>query len=58
MEKWKAAQKAWLTVARSIGKLVVNWAQRLALLMVAEMAVLLGAGRADYWAGNQVVGMV
>jgi hypothetical protein len=26
--------------------------------MVAEMAVLLGAGRADYWAGNQVVGMV
>jgi hypothetical protein len=58
MEKWKAAQKAREAVARSVGKQVVNWAQRLALLMVAEMAVLLGAGRADYWAGNQVVGMV
>ena len=26
--------------------------------MVAGMAVLLGAGRADHWVGNQVAGMV
>ena len=57
MEKWKAAQKAWEAVARSVGKQVVNWARRSALMMVAGMAVLLGAGRAAYWVENQVVEM-
>ena len=57
MEKWKAAQKACEAVARSVGKQVVNWARRSALLMVAGMAVLLGAGRADHWVGKQVVEM-
>ena len=42
----------------SIGKQVVNWARISALLMVAGMAVLLGAGRAACWVGNQVAGMV
>ena len=58
MEKWKAVQKACEAVARSVGKQVVNWAPRSALLMVAGMAVLLGAGRAACWVGNQVAGMV
>ena len=58
MEKWKAAQKACEAVARSVDEQVVNWARRSALLMVAGMAVLLGAGRAAYWVGNQVAGMV
>ena len=58
MEKWKAAQKACEAGARSVGTQVVNWARRSALLMVAEMAVLLGAGRAACWVGNQVAGMV
>jgi hypothetical protein len=58
MEKWKAVQKACEAVARSVGKQVVNWARRSALLMVAGMAVLLGAGMAAYWVGTQVAGMV